>query len=176
MKKAEVLAMQEREKTFDVAADLEIDKYRLDKECLSHSTLFFRYAEAQAEAKNKLATADDEMKLVLAKRNIEIRKAYDVVGKKFTESVIAAELENDKLVIEAKDKLRKAQETYAAMQVAVQAMDVRKSELDNLVKLYCAGYFSVPQTTGKARENENNRASEAVRAKLNGKGKENDEE
>ena len=38
---------------FDFEKDLSINKYRLDEECLSHSSLYFRYAEAAAQAKKR---------------------------------------------------------------------------------------------------------------------------
>ena len=49
MKKSEV--PEDENEEFDFEKDLSINKYRLDEECLSHSSLYFRYAEAAAQAK-----------------------------------------------------------------------------------------------------------------------------
>lgn len=168
MTKAEVMAKKAKEsEEFDFAKDLSINKFKLDEECLSHSTLYFRYAEACIKAKSELSKADDTLKLVTAERNIAIRKAYTDKGAKFTEALIASELEKDAGVLKAKEDLREAQEVYAKMQVAVQAMDTRRSELDNLVKLYCAGYFSTPSASAEARNNINEQAAKTVRKNLN---------
>lgn len=167
MTKAEVMAKKAKENEFDFAKDLSINKYKLDEECLSHSSLYFRYAEACISAKSEVSKADDNLKLITAEQNIAIRKAYTESGAKFTEALITSELEKDAKVLEAKTALRDAQEIYAKMQVAVQAMETRRSELDNLVKLYCAGYFSTPLTSAETKNNVNEQTSRAVRNKLN---------
>lgn len=167
MRKAEVMAQKSKEKQFDFEKDLSINKYKLDEECLSHSSLYFRYAEASITAKSEVSKADDNLKLVTAERNIAIRKAYTAAGAKFTEAVIASELEKDAKVLEAKEKLRDAQEVYAKLQVAVSAMESRRSQLDNLVKLYCAGYFSTPTASNETRKNVNEQTANAVRKNLN---------
>lgn len=167
MTKAEVMAQKSKEKQFDFEKDLSINKYKLDEECLSHSSLYFRYAEASITAKSEVSKADDNLKLVTAERNIAIRKAYTDAGAKFTEAVIASELEKDAKVLEAKEKLRDAQEVYAKLQVAVSAMESRRSQLDNLVKLYCAGYFSTPTASNETKKNVNEQTANAVRKNLN---------
>ena len=165
MTKAETMAKKSKEKQFDFEKDLSINKYKLDEECLSHSSIYLRYAEASITAKAEVSKAEDNLKLVSAERNIAIRKAYTDAGAKFTEAVITSELEKDAEVIEAKEKLRNAQEVYAKLSIAVSAMDARKSQLDNLVKLYCSGYFSV--TTSSAKNNINEQTAREVRKNLN---------
>ena len=56
--------------------------------------------------------------------------------------MITAELEKDSEIIEMKNQLREMQKTANILGVGVQAMEARKSQLDNLVKLFCAGYYS----------------------------------
>ena len=63
-------------------------------------------------------------------------------------------------------ELRDAEEVFARLSVAVSAMEARRSELDNLVKLYCAGYFSTP-ANGAERKNVNERVSDDIRKNLN---------
>jgi hypothetical protein len=142
MTKAETLAKEKENQQYDFQKDLSINKYKLDEECLSHSSRYAYYAEACAVAKSAVSKAGDNLKFVTAEANLRIRKTYADNGQKFTEAVIASELEIDNLVIKARDELREAEEIYGRLQVAVNAMDARRSELDNLVKLYVAGYFS----------------------------------
>ena len=151
----------------DFDEDLSIDKYRLDEECLSHSSRYAYYSEAQAVAKSNVSKAKDNLEFVTAEANLRIRKEYAEKGEKFTEAVIASQLTLDKGVNEATSKLREEEEVYARLSVAVQAMETRRSELDNLVKLYCAGYFSTVKTDGNVRKGINEQVSAEIRKNLN---------
>lgn len=158
----------------DFQKELSINKYRLDEECLSHSSKYAYYAEAQALAKSEFAKAKDNLEYVVAEANLRIRKDYEAEGKKVTESVISSALALDDEVRKAKEKLREAEEVYNRLSVAVQAMDTRRSELDNLVKLYCAGYYStvVPDKAENTRKNINEQTSADMRKVLNKERKE----
>ena len=57
---------KEMEQEFDFEKDLSINKFRLDEECLSHSSLYFKYAEAQQKAKSEVSKAEDNLNLTLA--------------------------------------------------------------------------------------------------------------
>lgn len=166
MTKAETLA-KEKENSYDFQKDLSINKYKLDEECLSHPAKFAYYAEACATAKTNVSKANDNLKFVIAEANLRIRKNYAENGQKFTEAVITSELEIDKQVLEAKEQARDAEEVYSRLQVAVQAMDTRRSELDNLVKLYVSGYFSTVDNSGSAKKSINEQTSNDVRKNLN---------
>ena len=164
MTKAETLAKEKENQQDDFQKDLSINKYKLDEECLSHSSRYAYYAEACAVAKSAVSKAGDNLKFVTAEANLRIRKTYADNGQKFTEAVIASELEIDNLVIKARDELREAEEIYGRLQVAVNAMDARRSELDNLVKLYVAGYFS---TVDGNKKSVNEQTSNDIRKNLN---------
>ena len=163
MTKAETLAKQDN--CFE--QDLSINKYKLDEECLSHSSRYAYYSEAQAVAKSNVSKAKDNLEYVTAEANLRIRKEYAEKGEKFTEAVITSQLTLDKGVNEAKSKLREEEEVYARLSVAVQAMETRRSELDNLVKLYCAGYFSTVNADGNVRKGINEQTSSDIRKNLN---------
>ena len=163
MNKAETLAKQDN--SFE--QDLSINKYKLDEECLSHSSRYAYYSEAQAVAKSNVSKAKDNLEYVTAEANLRIRKEYAEKGEKFTEAVITSQLTLDKSVNEAKSKLREEEEVYARLSIAVQAMETRRSELDNLVKLYCAGYFSTVNADGNVRKGINEQTSSDIRKNLN---------
>lgn len=166
MTKAEVMASRAKQE-MDFEKDISINKYKLDEECLSHSAVYSRYASAQAEAKTAVSKAKDNLELIESERGLAIRDALVKAGNKVTEAMINSALISDKEVIEAKNELRQAEEVYAKLGVAVQAFEHRKSELDNLVKLYCSGYFSVPTINAGARKNINEQTADAVRRNLN---------
>lgn len=152
---------------FNFKKDISINKYKLDEECLSHATLYFNYADACVQAKTVMYRAQDKLSLAKAEANISIRDDLSSKGIKFTEAIIASEVEKHPTVTKARDEMREAEETYARLQVAVQAMEARKSELDNLVKLYLAGYFAEPHATAEAGNRVNDRVSDDIRRNLN---------
>lgn len=166
MTKAETLAKEkENQNEDDFQKDLSINKYKLDEECLSHSSRYAYYAEAQAVAKLNVSKAKDNLELVESEANLRIRKKFAEEGQKVTESVVSCTLAMDSDVINAKKELREAEEVYNRLQVAVNAMDARRSELDNLVKLYVAGYFSTVDAGNRKSVNE--QTSNDIRKNLN---------
>ena len=172
MNKSEI---HEDNEEFDFEKDLSINKYRLDEECLSHSSLYFKYAEAQQEAKNRVSRAKNNLELVQSERNLAIREELTKKETKYTESMVDKLVAADELVIKAKNKLFNVESVYAKLSVAVQAFEHRKSELDNLVKLYCSGYYSLPINGGTGvRKSVNDQTSREMRKKLNNKESEND--
>lgn len=158
--------MMKSKNEFDFEKDLSINKFKLDEECLSHAGIYFRYADACNQAKLEVSRIDDKLKLVLAERNIAIREELEADKVKTTEALITANLEKDSKVLECKAELRQAQVVYSRLQVAVSAMETRKSGLDNLVKLYVSGYFSTP-STNEARKGINEQTSKSIRDGLN---------
>jgi hypothetical protein len=169
MTKAEYQAQKEKESEneVDFEKDISINKYKLDEECLSHSSLYFRYSSMQADAKTRVSKAKDNLELVEAERNLAIRKSFADSGVKVTEAMITSALIQDKKVIEAKNQVREAEDTFMKLSVAVQAFEHRKSELDNLVKLYCSGYYSVPNSSSEVKKTINEQTANAVRKNLN---------
>lgn len=171
MKKSEYQTQKEKESEneVDFEKDISINKYKLDEECLSHSSLYFRYSSMQADAKTRVSKAKDNLELVEAERNLAIRKTLSESGTKVTEAMITSALIVDKEVIEAKNQVREAEDVFMKLSVAVQAFEHRKSELDNLVKLYCSGYYSVPNSGSNVKKDINEQTSSAVRRNLNKK-------
>lgn len=152
---------------FNVEADLSIDKFQLDKECISHPGIFYRYLNAAVEAEQEVANKKDYLKVLIANTQIRIRENFNNEGKKVTEGLIGAAVESDPDVIEAEKSLRMAQETSTKLNTAVRALDTKKSALDNLVKLYCAGYFS-SKNSGGAEFNKTEQVANEIRASLGG--------
>lgn len=167
MTKAETLAKKSKENELDFEKDISINKYKLDEECLSHSSLYFRYASAQTEAKTVLSRAKDNLELIEAERNLAIRNELAGSGAKVTEAMVNSTLITDEDVIKAKNAVREAEDIYNKLSVAVQAFEHRRAELDNLVKLYNSGYYSIPASSGSVKKNINEQTSNAVRKNLN---------
>lgn len=133
---------------FDIENDLSISKLNLDAECLSHASLYFKYADACSEAKTEVSNKKDILKATIAQRQIAIRETCAEKGQKVTENLISAMVDCDSEVLSAQRAVREAEANYARLQVSVDAMDTRRSELDNLVKLYCAGFYASKDDRG----------------------------
>ena len=152
---------------FDIESDLKINKYKLDEECLTHASTYNRYAEMATKTKTELTKAKDKLSLITAQRNIAIREEIAKSGSKVTEKMIESYLETDKEVLKAKKEVREIEEVNATFNAMLDSFDHRKSELDNLVKLYCAGYYSV---VGK-KETSTETTEKDIRKNLNKKAK-----
>jgi hypothetical protein len=153
-------------KALNFEKDLSINKYKLDVECLTNSVLYYRYSEMTADAKNQVGVLADNLKLKMGEANIAIRNRFTKKEIKFTEAVINAEVEKDETVIAAREELREAELNLSRLQAGVSAFEHRKSQLDNVVRLYCAGYFSTP-TSGRVKESVNDLAAKDARGRMN---------
>lgn len=167
MTKAETLAMEKENTEDDFQKDLAINKYKLDEECISHASRYAYYAEACSIAKANVSEAKDNLELVEAERYEVIRATLESKGIKTTIPMLDRALITDDEVQKAKSELRDAEGTLARLQVAVNAMDARRSELDNLVKLYVAGYYSVVEGSSSTKKSINEQTSNDVRKNLN---------
>ena len=153
---------------FDIKNDLKINKYKLDEECLTHASTYNRYAEMATKTKTELTKAKDKLSLITAQRNIAIREEIIKSGSKVTEKMIESYLEADKEVLKAKKEVREIEEVNASFNAMLDSFEHRKSELDNLVKLYCAGYYSV---VGNKKETSTETTEKDIRKNLNKKAK-----
>lgn len=153
---------------FDIETDLKINKYKLDEECLTHASTYNRYAEMALKTKIELTKAKDKLSLITAQRNIAIREEIAKSGSKVTEKMIESYLESDKEVLKAKKEVREIEEVNATFNAMLDSFDHRKSELDNLVKLYCVGYYSV---VGNKKETSTETTEKDIRKNLNKKAK-----
>lgn len=121
----------------NIENDVQIDKFNLDSECISLPGLYLGYAEAARQAKSFVSEKSDMLKVVLAERQLAIREQCANEGKKVTEGVIAAMVDCDPDVVQARKDLREAESVSTRLSVAVASMEIKKSEVDNLVKLHC---------------------------------------
>ena len=77
----------------------------------------------------------------MAERNIAIREECANSGVKVTEGIIVSKVECDPEVVQAKKEYREAEATYARLAAMVSSLEIKKSELDNLVKLRCNSVY-----------------------------------
>lgn len=126
------------------ADDIKINKFKLDDVCEKHPGLYHYYADKLAEAKSDLNDAEDKLKLIQAEQELFIRNNWDDKNGKQTEAGVKAVLETDGKVQNQKEIVRNLQREVNTYTASVIAMDHKKAELDNLVRLLIAGFYSVP--------------------------------
>lgn len=150
----------------DFSQDVKINKYKLEEECEKQASVYFYWAEQLADAKSTLNEKEDALKLISAKKELEIRNEWDTEKNgKQTEAGIKAMLET--ALESTKGKVRDAQANVNTLIASVSAMEHRKSELDNLVTLLVKGFYAAPN--GGKREGPTESAERDVRKKLNKK-------
>lgn len=126
---------------FNIQEDIEINRYNLKSECISMASIYFRYADAAKDAKTIISDKRDNLKAVTAERNIAIRESLANSKAKVTEGIINSMVDSDPIVLQARKELREAEATYEGISVMVSALEIKKSELDNLVKLECNSMY-----------------------------------
>ncbi len=128
----------------DLAAQIRINKYKLDDECMEQASNYLFWANQQADAKTKVDRAENRLKLTEAEALGRARVRLEKAGDKVTVDAAAALAKQDLEAKEATEALLDAREELYHLDAAVRAFDHKKSELDNLVKLWGSSYFSTP--------------------------------
>lgn len=133
-------------KTVNVEQDTQINKFQIDAEAVTLPHTYHNYADAASDAKTLVSEKSDNLKVILAERQLSIREKCATEGKKVTEAVIAAMVDVDADVNAARKELRDAQAVLTRLSAIVSAMEIKKSEIDNLTRLYCSGYYADSKT------------------------------
>ena len=126
--------------------DLKIDVDSLDVEWADQPTLMIKYTKIAAEARMELDEAKENLGIVKAEIDLEIRRdpeKFDIV--KVTESAIQSAIILEENYGKANSRCLKAAYELEMAQGAVRAMDQRKQALENLVRLHGLQYFAGPK-------------------------------
>lgn len=124
---------------YDINRDIEIDSYNLEAECITMASTYYKYTEMNRQAKSNVSEKADNVKVVQAERSIGIREENK--DKRLTVDMVAALVASDPEVLQAQKELREAEATFDKISVMVKSMEIKKSELDNLVKLKCNSMY-----------------------------------
>jgi hypothetical protein len=147
----------------DFEEDISINKYNLHEECEIHPSLYHYYSEKLNEAKDCYNTCSDQLRYLIGKKEIKFRKnpPDDI---KVTEASIKALLLEDEDIQKKEDELRDWKKKMNTYDSALTSIEHRKSMLNNLVKLYGSGYFSLPDT--HIKKNREDQLQDDIRADI----------
>ena len=147
----------------ELSEDVKISRFHLEKACEDQADIYHHWAGECAELRATRDRADNRLKLRKAEVSLALRR-NPPEGVKVTESSIDALVTADPEIQELEDALVVANKSLSVAEGAVRAMDHRKAGLDNLVRLYLAGYYQDPNRT-----NAPSPAVQSQRAALNNK-------
>lgn len=124
--------------------ELRIDKYNLDEECGKQPYLTFKWAALAAEAERRVNKAKIAMELCRANLDADIRKSPSKYGleTKMTESAIQGIILKNEDYRLAEDTYVEAKRRHGVVMAASRGINDKKSELDNLIKLFLNNYYA----------------------------------
>jgi hypothetical protein len=125
--------------------DLQFDKFRLDAEWENHPSLFYKYAEQAVEAAYERDKAKEQLDLVKAELDSDIRSDPEAFNlEKITESAISNTIIKTQKFKDANGKYLEAVKNTRILEAAREAFDHRKKALERETDLYLSGYWSAP--------------------------------
>jgi len=126
--------------------DIRIDESALDVEWLEQPSLMFKFARMASVAQREMDEAKEAIDVVKAELDIDIRtnpENYDLV--KVTEGAITNTILIQQRYTEALVYYNQKKFEYNVIKGSVNAIDARKTALENLVKLHGQQYFAGPK-------------------------------
>jgi len=131
----------------DYENDIWIDQDSLDLEWLNQPRLVYVYAKNLAYWKKQVELQKQELDLIRAQLDKKIREnpADFGINVRLTESVVGNAIIEQSEYIDANSRLVDTRYELNIAQAAVNAMEHRKSALENLVRLFGQQYFAGPQ-------------------------------
>jgi hypothetical protein len=130
----------------DYALDLFIDDQALDIEWLEQPSLVLKYHQIQAASRKKVDQLSDELDVLKAQLDREIRSKPESFGidVKVTEAVVQNTILLDEGYKDLKQDLIDANYEHRMATGAVSAVEHRKPALENLVRLLGQQYYAGP--------------------------------
>ena len=142
--------------------DINIDESALDVEWLEQPKLLIRYARHAAEKAQELDLAKENLDLVRAEVDMQIRDEPEQFGisVKLTEALIGNTIISEPKYKIALKRYNTAKYEHEIARAAVSAIHMRKEALENLVRLHGMQYFAGPKMPRDLSEEKARRAEQ----------------
>jgi hypothetical protein len=122
---------------------LEIDKFALDEEWLKQASLYFQWSLIYSQALMERDRNKQKLELVKAELESQIRANPERFNlKKGTEGEISSSILLQDEYKEALEIYQKSVYDLNIISSAIEALNHKKTALDNLTKLFLSGYYS----------------------------------
>lgn len=136
--------MEERNRNFK--EDVTIDPRALDVEWLEQPKLMLYYSQLLAQARKETDLAKENLDVTKARIDADVRRnPGKYTDGKLTETATVNLVTASDEVREAEREFIDAKENQAILQAAVNAIEAKKSALENLVRLLGQQYFAAPR-------------------------------
>jgi hypothetical protein len=129
--------------------DLEINKFALDKEWEKQASLFCEWGEKEVEAQFNKDKLKEQLDIIRAELDGQIRSNAILEGLKITEVAISSEILKNKKYQKANNDYLEAIKEAKILGVAKDAFDHKKKALEKLTDLFLAGYWAEPKEVTK---------------------------
>jgi len=148
--------------------DLKINKYKLHEEWELQPELYAKWATRVAEALFERDQMKEELDLVKAEIDGEIRRNPSEFGfdKKPTEVAILNCIIESKKFQNITNKFLEAKRSYNIMLGVKEAMEHRKKALESETSLWIGGYYSEPRLPKEAENIKNEASKERIRRRM----------
>ncbi len=146
-----------------------IDEFRLDAEWAKQPGLVEMYSGYKADAREELASFEDDLEVAEAELSLDVRKRPDHYGfsSKPTDPTVKALVAADKEIRKIRARIIKVKHEIDLLTGILSALDSRKSALGDLVDLLAMNYNSTPIAGAgnkeAVRESRKKRAREKAR-------------
>jgi len=149
--------------------DMSIQPDELDMEWLDQPKLMVKYSAKLAEAKERRDLMKEEIDLIRAELDRDIREDPEKFGMvKLTETAVSNCILTMDDYKDAQEQLRRSNYDVNVLQGVVQAIEQRKSALENMVRLLNQNYFAGPSVPRNLQEEmglRQERSNKSVRIK-----------
>ncbi len=150
----------------EIELSLQIDRHRLDDECVEQPRLYFHYAAELDNARHELDRAKAMLELVDAELDLAIRSDPESFGlTKITESSLRSMIVVQVKHVKAQEKILRAKDNVNILGTAVSALDQKKKSIEGLIQLQLANYFSSPKVPECERERMDEVSKRSIRRK-----------
>lgn len=125
--------------------DLKIDESGLDVEWLRQPQLILKYSKIAAEKRKEIDLKKEALNIIRAEIDRAVRtdpEAYDII--KITETVVVNTIAEQPEYKAANQEVIEANYEYDMARGALQALEHKKTALENLVRLFGQSYFAGP--------------------------------
>lgn len=129
----------------NIEKDFTIEPDALDVEWLRQPRIRLKYGELSAETKKKARDLKQKVKHISAVISKEIREDK-TIKERITDSFLQMNIELDSRYQEVVDELSKAIYEDDVISGRLQAVDDKKSALENEVRMWIGNYFAGPKT------------------------------
>ena len=148
--------------------DLTIDKFSLPEEWERQPQLYMQWAEAHALAMDEVSRAKEQLDLVKAELDEQIRVDPERFGfdKKPTEAAISACIVKQTIYNDAYKHYLEKNKSSNILAGAKEAMNHKKKALEGLTQLLLGGFYAIPKIPEAIKQERSNEVAEGVRKTL----------